>query len=177
MTIHLRAALDPRSLVEPVRRALQAVNVDLPALQPRTLADHISASTFVPRTGTIVVGAFASLSLVLSVVGLYGVLAFSVALRAREMAIRVALGARRRSIAWSVAARALAIIGGGVAAGGVLAILCGELLRAKISSIAAPDPVMGLVVALVLVAAAAVATWVPARQATRVDPASVLRGD
>jgi predicted permease len=177
MTIHVRAALDPRALVEPVRRALLAVNVDLPALQPRTLAEHISASTFVPRTGTIVVGAFASLSLLLSVVGLYGVLTFSVAMHAREMAIRLALGARGRSIAWSVAARALAITGGGIAAGGVLSVLAGGLLRSRISSVAAPDPVTGLVAAVVLLVAAAIAAWVPARHAARVDPAAALRGD
>jgi len=175
MTIHVRAALDPRSLAEPVRRVLASVSPDLPAVQARTLAEHISASTFVPRTGAMVVSVFAALALVLSAVGLYGVLAFSVRLKAREIAIRVALGASRAAVVWSVAGRGLAISGAGIAVGGVLAIGFSAFVRSKISQVAPGDPLIGLAVTGVLLIVTAIASWIPARTAVRLDPAAALR--
>jgi predicted permease len=177
MTVHVRAALDPHALAEPVRRTLLSIHVDLPALQPRTLEEHISASTFVPRTGAMVVGAFAAMALLLSSVGLYGALAFSVALRAREIAIRRALGARGRAIAWSIAHHALTIAGAGILGGGALAFIGGRFLRSKMSSVAPADPLIALGAALVLVVAATIATWIPARHALRLDPSAAMRND
>ena len=175
MTIHVRTAIDPRSLAEPVRRVLASVSRDLPAVQARTLAEHISASTFVPRTGAMVVSMFAALALVLSAVGLYGVLAFSVTLRAREIAIRVALGASRMAVVWIVAGRGLAISGAGIAVGGALAIGFSAFVRSKISQVAPGDPLIGLAVTGVLLIVTAIASWIPARTAVRLDPAAALR--
>ena len=175
MTIHVRAAIDPRSLAEPVRRVLASVSRDLPAVQARTLAEHISASTFVPRTGAMVVSAFAVLALVLSAVGLYGVLAFSVTLRSREIAIRVALGASRMAVVWSVAGRGLAIAGAGIAVGGVVAIGFSAFVRSRIAEVAPGDPLIGLAVTMVLLVVTAIASWVPAQTAVRLDPAVALR--
>jgi predicted permease len=177
MTIHVRAAGDPHALAEPVRRVLASVNVDLPAAQARTLAEHISASTFVPRTGAMVVGAFALMALLLSVVGLYGALAFSVALRSREIALRLALGAQQSAMAGSVIWQALAIAGAGIAAGGALALVGGSLVRAKIPQVATGDPMVAAATALVLLIVTALASWIPARHAMRVDPATALRAD
>ena len=177
MTIHVRSTGDPRALAELVRRELAAVHVDLPALQARTLAEHIAASTFVPRTGATVIGAFAVMALALSVVGLYGALAFSVALRVREIAIRMALGAATRSIAWSVTRHALVIVGLGTIGGGALVFVCGPLLRARVSSVGHVDPITGAGAVLVLVVAAGLAVWGPVRRAVRVDPTVALRGD
>lgn len=177
MTIHLRTAGDPRALAETVRRTLASIHPDLPALQARTLAEHISASTFVPRTGTEIAGAFASLGLVLAVVGLYGALAFSVALRRREIAVRMALGARGGAIGWSVGRRALAMVGIGAPGGILLAFAAGGMLRARIASLPPPDPALALLAAAVLAAAALLAAWLPAREAVRVDPAAALKGD
>jgi predicted permease len=177
MTIHVRTTIDAHALAEPVRRELALVHVDLPAVQARTLEEHIAASTFVPRTGSTVIGAFALIALVLSVVGLYGVLAFSVALRAREIAIRMALGAAERSIAWSVARHAASIVGLGALGGGVLASVCGPLLRARMSGVGSADPLIGAGAALIVVVATVIAVWVPARRAVRVDPAVALRGE
>ena len=177
MTIHLRTLVDPRSLAEPVRRVLSSVNADLPAVQARTLAEHISASTFLPRTGAMAVGAFAALALVLSALGLYGVLAYSVALRAREIAIKLALGSGRAAVAWSVARRGLAIAGAGIVAGSALAIGVSGLVRAKLQAVAPRDPVIGLGVVVALLVVTAIASWVPARNAVRVDPAKALRSE
>lgn len=177
MTLHVRSDGSVGALGEPVRRALLAVNVDLPALQARSLAEHISASTFVPRTGAIVIGTFAGLATILSVVGLYAALAFSVALRRRELSIKRALGARRREIAWTVAHQALRIAVTGIVVGLVLAVVGSRVLRAEVASVAPSDAVTVIVAASVLLLAAAVGAWAPARQAARVDPAAVLRGD
>ena len=177
MTIHIRAAGDVRALAEPVRRTLAAVNVDLPAVQVRTLAEHISASTFVPRTGAMVVGAFALMALLLSVIGLYGALAFSVALRSREIALRLALGAQQSAMAGRVIRQALEIAGAGIAAGGALALVGGSLIRAKIPQVAPGDPRIAVGTALVLLIVTAIASWIPARHAMRVDPAVALRAD
>ena len=123
------------------------------------------------------VGTFAALALVLSAVGLYGVLAYSVALRAREIAIRLALGAGRSVVAWSVARRGLAIAGAGIVVGGTLAIGVSGLVRAKLEAVAPRDPLIGVGVALVLLVVTAIASWVPARNAVRVDPARALRSE
>lgn len=177
MTLHVRTNGDPIALAEPVRRALLAVNADLPALQPRTLAEHIAASTFVPRTGALVVGAFALVALALSVVGLYGALAFGVALRAREFAIRLALGARRSNVVWVVARHALTVASAGLGAGAALAFAGGRLLRAQVASVRAPDPMLAAGAVLVLGGVVVLAAWIPARRAVALDPAVALRGE
>jgi predicted permease len=176
-TVHLRTASDPRQFTETVRKALRAVSVDLPALQPRTLAEHIAASTFTQRTGASVLGAFAVLALVMSIVGLYGALAFAVVLRQRELAIRVAMGARSRAMVWTVARQALAVAVVGIAAGGLLSIAGGQLLRSRVDGVAAADPILYMEAAVVLLAAAAVSAWIPAQRAMRIDPAVLLRGE
>src|SRR5258705_6420196 len=102
MTIHVRTSGDPRALAEPVHAALQSVHPDLQALQPRTLAEHIAAATFVQRVGAAVLGAFGCAALALAAIGIYGALAVVVASTGRELALRVALGARPRDVAWRV---------------------------------------------------------------------------
>jgi predicted permease len=177
VTLHVRTSGDPIATAELVRRSLIAVNVDLPALQMRTLAEHIAAATFTQRTGATVLGAFAALALLLSAVGLYGALAFGVALRSRELAIRMALGAARRGVVWIVARHALVIAAAGLVIGIALSVPGGRLLRSQISSVGAGDPMAFLVAALVLLVAAALAAWIPASRAARVDPAAALRGE
>ena len=177
MTLHLRTRGDPFQLAEPVRRALLAVHLDLPATQPRTLAQHAAAATFTPRTGVLVLGVLAALSLFLSVVGLYGVLAYAVTLRARELAIRLALGAGGRRVKWEVGRRSLGVALGGSLAGAALALGGAPLLRSRIASVGPADPVVFALAALALVCAALLAAWVPARRATRLDPAAVLRSE
>jgi predicted permease len=176
-TVHVRTAGDPRQFTETVRKTLTGVNVDLPSLQPRTLAEHVAAATFTQRTGAQVLGAFAVLAVVLSIIGLYGALAFSVVLRQRELAIRSAMGARNGAMIWTVARQALTIALWGVGVGAVLALVGGQLLRSQVSGVAAGDPLLYIGAAGVLLAAAAVSAWIPARRALRLDPAVLLRGE
>jgi predicted permease len=177
MTIHLRTGGDPMRYAEAVRRVLLAENVDLPATQSRTLAEHISASTFVPRTGTLMVGVLSVAALLLSTVGLYGVLAYAVRLRRRELAIRLALGASRSAVRWSVVRDGLVVAGGGIVAGGILAITGGSLLRSQVSGVGRADPIMFAAATFALGLAAVAAAGIPATRATRVDPAAALRAE
>jgi hypothetical protein len=177
ITIHVRATGDPLPYTELVRRTLIAVNVDLPAAQSRTLAEHISASTFVPRTGTLMLGVLSVAALLLSMVGLYGVLAYAVRLRGHELAIRLALGASRSAMRWSIVREGLLLAACGIGSGGVLAIAGGALLRSQVSGVARADPFIFAAASLALAIAATAAAWIPATRATRLDPGAVLRAD
>ena len=175
LTLHVRTAEEPTLLTEPIRRTLQSVHADLPALQPRTLSEHVSAATFVPRIGSALLGAMAAAALALCVVGLYGALAVAVTMRQKEIAVRMALGATRGAVMWVVARSAMAITAAGLAIGAMLALAAGALVRTELTSVAPSEPLVYLAAFAVLAAAAAIATWVPARRAVRLAPAQLLR--
>ncbi|HKG92893.1 MAG TPA: ADOP family duplicated permease [Gemmatimonadaceae bacterium] len=177
MTVHVRMAGDPLALAEPVRAALRRVHGDLPALQPRSLAEHIAAATFVQRVGASVLGAFGLAALALAALGVYGALAFAVAAGRRELAIRLALGATAGTIAWRVLRLAAVVAASGLAAGAVLAAMVGRLLRGALATVGPADPSGLAAAAGLLVATVALAACVPARRALRADPAAVLRGE
>jgi len=175
LTVHVRTAGDPRALIEPVRGELRRVHVDLPALQPRTLAEHIAASTFVQRTGAAVLGAFGTAALLLSVIGVYGALAAAVAARRRELGIRLALGASVGSVGWTMVRYAARVAAWGVGVGSVLAFAAASLLRNQIAFVSPTDPVSFTGAAALLAAGIAAAAAIPTWRAVRVDPALVLR--
>lgn len=177
-TLQLRTEGNPLALVEPVRAALRAVHADLPVLQPRTLADHISASTFVPRVGATILSVFGGVALLLAVVGLHAAVAFSVAIRTRDLGIRMALGAGARQILRVVLGPAVGILGVGAAAGAALSLGLGRLLESRIPALAQVsllDPTVAAGSVVVLGLAALLAAWLPAARALRVDPSLVLR--
>ena len=177
VTLHIRTAADPVALVPRVRDVLSGVHPDLPALQARTLAMHVAGATFVPRVGTRVIGFFAAAALALAALGLYGALAITVALRSRELAIRIALGADRGRVMSSVAGQVGWIAGVGLLCGTVLVAFAARVLQAKPLELGAIEPgtyLMGVgVLLLAIVASATVPTW----RALRIEPIAVLRGD
>lgn len=173
--IHVRTSGNPLLLAEPVRRAMQRAHADLPALQPRTLAEHIAASLFAPRVGAIVLSAFGAVALVLSAVGLYAAVSFLVALRTRELGIRMALGAGHAAIVRSVAvpiARTTAI---GAAAAAALALGLGRVVESRIVFVRPPGALVLTAILALVALTTVVAAWRPARRALRVDAARVLR--
>ena len=174
-TLQLRTVGNPRSLVEPVRSLIQSINVDLPALQVRTLAEHIAGSTFVQRTGAVVLGAFAAAALLLAMVGLYGTLSSSVARRSREIAIRVALGAGWSSAVSTVIREALTAAGFGIVIGGPVALALTRLVQSRVSLPGAQPLILLGAGAALLGLSALAAAYSPARRALRVDPARALR--
>src|SRR5258708_3609154 len=151
----------------------QKKNLPLAAL--RTLGQHVSASIFAPRFETLLVGAFAVLACVLTAIGLYGVVSYSVTQRNREMGIRIALGAQRASILRMVVREGflLAVIGTGT--GLVASFFAVRLIRGLLFGVGITDPITFVTVPLMMIAVALLASYVPARRATRVDHMVVLR--
>ena len=136
-----------------------------------------SPSVFLRRFPLFLVGAFAATALSLAVVGIYGVVSYSVAQRTRELGIRTALGARPEALIGLVVRHGLGMAAAGVVVGVTAAILAGHFAAKLLYGVTPSDPLVHVVVALVLAIAAVVATLVPARRASRVDPAVALRAE
>jgi putative ABC transport system permease protein len=140
-----------------------------------TLEEIVSKSVAAPRFRTALLGTFAGLAMVLSLVGLYGVLAFTVAQRRQEFGIRLAIGARRHDVLGMVMRQGLAFVFMGLLIGVPAALVTTRVLRSMLFGIEASDPSTFAAVAALLVTVALLASWLPARRATRVDPVTALR--
>ncbi len=137
--------------------------------------DVLRASTARLRLTAAVMSAAAAVALLLGMIGLYGVMAYLVALRTREFGVRLALGADPQQIARWVVSRGLALAASGIAGGLLLYALAAPFLRAFLYGVSASDPLTLTGAALLLAAVAGLASWLPARRAARVDPALALR--
>jgi putative ABC transport system permease protein len=171
------ATPDAAGLVEPLRRLALALDPDVAVTNASTLAAFQSISLYPVRMGATLLGAFACLALALANVGLYGVIAYAVGRRQREMGIRMAVGAERRTLVALVVGRGMRLVGSGVLVGGALAAAGTRLLSAVLHGVSALDPLSFAAAAAVLALAGWVANVVPARRAARVDPVVVLRGE
>jgi putative ABC transport system permease protein len=173
----LRAASgEPETLAVLARAAVAELDATLPRDGTLLLSQRIRASAAAPRSRSLLVGGFAAAAALLSAIGVYGVLAYRVAQRRPEVALRVALGASRRAVLGSVLARAAALGGAGLTIGFTAAWLGMPALRAFLFEVSPLEPsVYGAVAALVASAVVA-AGWLPARRAARIDPMSTLRG-
>jgi predicted permease len=165
------------TLLEDVRRELAAIDPALVLHQPRMLSDVIGAGIAQERFALLLIGGFALLALVLAAVGIYGVLSYAVTRRRREMGIRMALGAPARAV-WSLVLRD----GARLAAVGVMLGLAGaygatRVLQSLLFGVSATDPIVFGLAAITLAAVALLASWIPARAATRVDPLTAVRAD
>ncbi len=176
-SVVVRSLLDAGALAESVRRETAALDPSLPVYGVRTMSRIAADSTavFLRRDVLMLMGAFAGLAILLAAIGLYGVLAQSVAERTREIGVRVALGATRRDVARLVVRRGLVPAGVGLAAGLAAAAGGTRLLGVLLFEVHAGDPLTLAGVAGLLAVVAGVATWVPARRAARVDPVIALR--
>ncbi|HET9036370.1 MAG TPA: ABC transporter permease [Myxococcaceae bacterium] len=173
--LRTREAVAP--LASAARRELAAVDPGLSLYDVKTLEDRVSGSVAAPRAAGLLLGLFAGLAVVLAAAGVYGVLAFSVAQRTREIGIRMAIGASARSVRWWVLRRALGLGGIGILAGLGGAFLLGRSLERLLYGVAPSDPPTALAAAAMLSAVTVAAALLPANRATRVDPQEALRAE
>ncbi len=178
-TIVVRAdAGDPLALAPSLRRAIAALDPQLPVSDVRTMDALLRGrALLLPRLATTLAGAFGLLALALAVVGLAGVVAYTVGLRTREFGIRLALGATPGAVVAEVLKDGAALAGIGIAAGVVLALAFARLVRGLLYGVGPADPATFVVIAVALGAAAALASWLPARRAARIDPVEALRSE
>jgi predicted permease len=177
MTFVVRTAGDPMALAAPVRRAVRAVDPDVPIAALRALDDVVAASVVRPRLITRVLVAVAVVGLLLGAVGVYGVVAFAVGQRAREMAIRLALGAEPGAITRLVLRAGVGYAAAGIGVGLPGALILARGLRGQLFGVDAVDPATYAAVAMVIATAVIAACWRPARRAARAEPMAALRGD
>ncbi len=174
VSLVLRAASDPASALGLARREVQEMDRALPVTNVFTLADVLRQSLWAPRTGALLLALFGLLSLLLAVVGIYGVLSYSVKQRTRELGVRMALGAGQRDVLRLVVAQALTLVGVGIAIGLALSLAAGRLVASFLFGVSTRDPLTLVGVPLLLGTAALAASALPAWRATRVDPVASL---
>jgi putative ABC transport system permease protein len=177
MNVVMKTPSDPESLTAAVREEVRRLDPDVPAAEIRAMDGIVATSTRDRRLNVILVGAFGVVALVLAVVGLYGVMAFQVTQRAREMGVRMALGASRRDVLALVVGQGLRLVIAGLAAGLVAAGALSGSIAALLFDVSPRDVTIFAAVPAVLFVAGVLASYVPARRATRVDPVVALRGD
>lgn len=173
----LRAAGDPTALAGAVRRAVAEVDGDLAVAKVRPLAEYLDRATRPARFSMVLATIFGGLALTLAAIGIYGVVATSVAQRRRELGVRLALGATPRDLTRQVLREGLVMALAGLAVGAVGAIAVSRLIRALLFGVGPLDPWAYAAAAVVLPLATLVACWLPARRAGRESPMIALRSE
>lgn len=177
MVLVVRSGGDREPLVASVRAILGELDPGVPVFEVRGMAEIVQQSMVRLHLLLALTSAAGAVALALSMIGLYGVMAYRVALSTREFGLRMALGADARRIVRSVVARGLVLTAVGVGAGLALFAAAAGALRATVPGVHLADPVPLAAATLVLVATSVLASWVPARRAAAVDPAQALRGE
>ena len=164
-------------MIDVMRRAVREVDPTLPILSLKTFSQHVDSNLqlWIVRAGAMLFSVFGGLALLLAVVGVYGVKAYSVARRTREIGIRMALGAQPETVQWMIIREGSFMLAGGVFIGLLLAMAMGKLLSGMLYQVGSLDPIAFSSAPLVLAVATLIATWLPARRATRITPMAALR--
>jgi putative ABC transport system permease protein len=177
MSIALRTASDPLGQAAAVRRAVWSIDRELPVEKVRTMEEIVERSLAGRRSYSVLLALFAGVALLLAVVGVYGVMAYSVNRRVQEIGVRLALGAQRAAVLRMVAGEGLRLAGLGIALGLLLAFGASRFLRSLLFGMSSTDALTYVAVALLLLALALLSAYLPARRATRIDPLVALRWD
>jgi putative ABC transport system permease protein len=175
MGLVIKTALDPQTLVSAVRSAVQQIDPEQPIFDVKTLDQRLTQTLQTRRAAMVLVVAFGVGSLLLATIGLYGVLAYSVTQRFREIGIRVALGAQASDVTGMIMRQGLRLAFFGIAAGVVLALALAGFITHLLFGIPPRDPLTWVVIAAVLCVAALLASFLPALRAARVNPMVTLR--
>ena len=175
MALVLRTASEPSSLIPRVKKEIWRVDPDQPVADIKTMDQLVSTEAAGRRFVLQLIGAFASIALVLAAVGIYGVVSYGTRQRTREIGIRMALGARGQQILWLVAGQNAKWLLIGITTGVASALALTRLLAAYLYAVRPNDPLTFVAVSLLLLAVALLAVYIPARRATKVDPMEALR--
>jgi predicted permease len=175
--LHVRTAQDPNAMVAAIRRETQKLDANLPVYNVKTLEEQKDRSLYAARLAATLLSVFGGLALLLASVGLYGVMAYVVGQRRREIGVRLALGARRRDIFGLVVKEGMALVAAGVAVGLAGAIAGTRLLATFLYGVEPTDAATFIGVALLLAAVALLANYLPARRAAQTDPMLALRAE
>lgn len=171
----VRSSMAPSSVAAGIRQSVHAIDKDLPVTDISTLSSAVDQSVAQERFRVFLLGSFAAIALVLAAVGIFGVLSYSVSQRRREVGIRMALGARQQDVLRMVLLQGTRLTLAGIAIGVAAALLLTRLVAGLLYDVSARDPLTFAGVALLLLAVALIACYLPARRATRVDPMVALR--
>jgi putative ABC transport system permease protein len=178
MSIVIRTSVsNPNAITNSLRKELAAMDATIPLTSVRVFEEYISRSLARPRFNTLLLSIFAGTALLLTAIGIYGVLAYSVAQRTSEIGIRIALGAGKSSIFRLIVGQAMTLVGISLVLGLAGAFAATRLLSSLLFGVGASDPVTFIAIGLLVSAVAFVAAWLPARRATRVDPIIALRAE
>jgi putative ABC transport system permease protein len=175
LTLALRTDGDPQSLIRDVRREVIAVDKALPVTGVRTMEERMGASLAGKRFNTLLLSLFAALALILAVVGLYGVISYTVAERTRDIGVRMALGAQTGDVLRLVIGRGMTLTLAGVGIGLLASFALTRLMKDMLFEVGPTDPLTFVAIAVLLTAAALTACYIPARRASKVDPMVALR--
>jgi ABC-type antimicrobial peptide transport system permease subunit len=171
----VRTAADPVTLTAAIRGEIRAIDADLAIADIRPLQQLVVRSLSTPRFYMSLLTLFAAVGLVLAATGVFGVMSYAVAQRTREISIRMALGALPGDVLRMIVGRAIGLSVIGAVVGVATALLLGRFIQGQLFGVSLLDPATLGAVPLVLCASAALASFLPARRATRFDPASALR--
>jgi predicted permease len=177
MSVILRTEGDPATLIPAVRNAVSRVDPDIPAAELRPLQGMLAETVARPRAASLIGSVFAVIAVLVAAVGIYGVLSYAVQRRAREIAIRAALGASTRQLIGMVLGQSTRLVAVGLVFGLGGALLAGSALSGLLFGVRAWDPVSLAAASVLLGGVGTLAAWLPARRAVRVDPNTTLRAD
>jgi putative ABC transport system permease protein len=177
MALVLRTAGEPTTLTSAVQRMVRELDPSLPLFDVKPMSGVFSASTAQLSFTIVVIAAAAMVTLLLGAIGLYGVMSYVVTLRTRELGVRIALGASPGAVVAMLTRQGVVLTAFGVVGGLVLFALVARFLRTFLYGVAPTDPVALVGASALLVSVAAVASWIPARRTSRLDPAEVLRAE
>ena len=175
MILVARTAIEPQKMFHAIQTEVAALDSEIPMFDVKTLEEHIGVSLFLQRMAATLLSIFGLLALSLAALGLYGVIAYAVSQRTREMGIRVAVGATQNTILKLVIGQGLTLCAVGVIGGLIIASAVTRFSVHLLYGVSATDPVTFMSVALLLMAVTLLACYFPARRATRIDPMLALR--
>ena len=177
LSLAVRTTGDPDALIGLLRTTLRSLDPDVPLSSITTMEQMADRSVATRRFNTLLLAIFSALALVLAIVGIYGVMSYSVTQRRQEVGIRMALGARAGQVIHLVLREAMALAAIGIAIGVLLSLGVTRLLGSLLFEVSATDVTTFIVTALILAAVAAIASYIPARRAAGVDPLVALRSE